>query len=74
MSTTHLLGLIGLICVLASHGSPRRNWQLMRKTLPEIHQEALARRLVGSAPWQRALFWCGFGLFVLSLWRSWSGQ
>jgi hypothetical protein len=50
ISTTHLLELIGLICVLASAGSPRRNWQLMRKPLPEIHQEALGGRLLGRAP------------------------
>ena len=72
-SVTSYLMLVGLICMLAGASSDWRDWRSLQRAFPETYREALAGRLPRRAPWETALSVIGFGLFVLSLWRAWSG-
>ena len=69
----HVLGLIGLVCLLVGTFDPQK-WRFLALTPGQLFQRYRAgERPLIRAPWREALNVLGMGLLGLALWRSWSG-
>jgi hypothetical protein len=74
ITPTHILNWIGLILLWVGLtyrvGGWRKHWALLKKPLSLYSRTPIDPRYYW---WANPMSWLGFGLLLLSYWRSWRG-
>jgi hypothetical protein len=77
-TTTAIIQLSGFVLLTTGYvyrsGGWRRYLQILNRPYPSgIYQAFRSGEIRPGPRWTRALFWLGLGLWLLGLWRQWSG-